>query len=1215
MPDKKFVHLHVHTHYSLLDGLCKPKRLMKQVKKNNQEAVAITDHGVMYGCIDFYKNAIEAEVKPIIGCETYLARHGHLNKRPGIDVRPYHLTLLARNMDGYKDLLKLTTIAHLKGFYYKPRIDMELLKGHGKNLIGMSGCINGNIPQALLSGNEEEAVELLNQYQETFGKENFYIEVQDRPENQEQIVANKLLIDFSKSHKAPLVATNDVHYVKSSDSSAHDTLICIQTNSLVTDTSRMHYDGNFSLRSTEDMYEAFKDTPEALKNTVEIAKQCNIEFEFGKYLIPAFDVPEKKKPHHYLRELVYEGLIERYGIKVSMEALRKKKYKDLPEEDVVRIERAEYELDMIHDMGFDTYFLIVWDFIKHAKDNGIIVGPGRGSAAGAIIAYCLKITDIDPLRYDLLFERFLNPERVSMPDIDIDFQDDRRDEILEYVADKYGHDHVAQIITFGTMAARAAVKDVGRAHGIAFQKMNDISKLIPSRPGIKLKEALDGEPDLKRVYENDPEAHAVIDTALKLEGTIRHAGVHACAVVIAEKPLVNYTALQNAPGKAEGTITQYSMKPIDQLGLLKMDFLGLRNLTIIHKALGIIKRRHKKNIELNKIPLDDRRTFTLFSNGETTGVFQLESSGMKRYLKDLKPSQFEDIIAMVSLYRPGPMEFIPDYIAGKHGKKEVEYVHDDLKPILEKTYGIAVYQEQILQIAQVFAGFSLGEADILRRAIGKKIIKELKSQREKFIEGGVKQGYTKKLATEIFDKVIEPFANYGFNKSHAACYAMIAYQTAYLKAHYPAEFMAALLTAEQENSDRVAVNIEECNRMGISILPPDVNESLKGFTVIGDKEIRFGLAAIKNLGDDTIESIIKARKDGDHFKTIGEFANRLPHKCVNKKSLEALAKAGALDQFEERSAIIQSVDLISDYAKHQDAGKISGQTDIFGIMDGTDDSHILQLRKAEPASDSQKLAWEKEILGLYVSSHPLKGLKKYLKSRVKLIESLTLKDVDKNINLAGLVTNLRKITTKKRAQMATFVLEDPTGVIPVAVFPATYKEFFEQNIFMEDKFVVLGGKLDYRNNELQFVCRKAKKVSLEIMKNNAKEAGVYDENEEIKMVRSIPGIPEESPVDEDIVDVTEEVLKFGEGKGLLEDPPTPKPTEKKADKIKSETIKIIKTATKEDLLEVKKILEESRGENEVVLEVYVKDKWKKVPLSFNVDLDDKLKKRLESFLA
>jgi DNA polymerase-3 subunit alpha len=588
---------------------------------------------------------------------------------------------------------------------------------------------------------------------------------------------------------------------------------------------------------------------------------------------------------------------------------------------------------------------------------------------------------------------------------------------------------------------------------------------------------------------------------------------------------------------------------------------------------------------------------------------------MKRYLKDLKPSQFEDIIAMVSLYRPGPMEFIPDYVKGKHGKKKVEYVHEDLKPILNKTYGIAVYQEQILQMAQVFAGFTLGEADILRRAIGKKIIEELKSQREKFIEGGVKQGYTKKLATKIFDDVIEPFANYGFNKSHAACYAMIAYQTAYLKARYPAEFMAALLTAEQENSDRVAINIDECNRMGIAILPPDVNESLKGFTVIDEKEIRFGLAAIKNLGDDTIENIIKARKEGGDFQNIGGFANRLPHKCVNKKSLEALAKAGAFDKFDERNAIIKSVDLISDFARHQDAGKTSGQTDIFGMMDEVDESHTLQLRKVEEANESQRLAWEKEILGLYVSSHPLKGLKKYLKSRVKLIESLTLKDTDKTIKLAGLVTNMRKITTKKGAQMATFVLEDPTGVIPVAVFPNTYKELYDSHIFEEDHFVVLAGKLDYRNNELQFICRTGKKVSLDIMRNNAKEAGVYDENEEVQIVRSVPGIPEEAPVDDDIVDVTEEILKFGKELGLLEDSPAPEETKKESEKKSKDVIRIKKDATKEDLEKIKKLLESQKGETEVALEIYMKNEWKKVPLSFGVDLNSKLKKKLETYLA
>jgi DNA polymerase-3 subunit alpha len=801
-----------------------------------------------------------------------------------------------------------------------------------------------------------------------------------------------------------------------------------------------------------------------------------------------------------------------------------------------------------------------------------------------------------------------------MPDIDIDFQDDRRDEILEYVANKYGRDHVAQIITFGTMAARAAVKDVGRVHGIEFQKMNNLTKLIPSRPGTMLQDALDTEEDLKKVYDTDPEVRTAIDTALKLEGTIRHAGVHACAVVIAENPLVNYTALQNAPGKAEGVITQYSMKPLEYLGLLKMDFLGLRNLTIINKTLGIIKRRHEKDLDIGNIPLDDRKTYSLLSKGETTGVFQLESSGMKRYLKDLKPTQLEDIIAMVSLYRPGPMDFIPDYISGKHGRKRVEYVHEDLEPILKTTYGIAVYQEQILQIAQTFAGFSLGDADLLRRAIGKKIAKELKAQRAKFIDGGVKKGYTKRLATDIFDEVIEPFANYGFNKSHAACYAMIAYQTAYLKAHYPAEFMAALLTAEQENSDRVAINIEECSRMGINILPPDVNESLKGFTVIDDKTIRFGFAAIKNLGDDTIEHIIKTR-DAGIFESIGGFASRLPQKCLNKKSLEALAKAGALDSLAERNAVIESVDLISDYAKGIDAGKAAGQADIFSMMDNVEESHTLKLRKVEPVRDSQKLAWEKEILGLYVSSHPLKGMRKYLKSRVKLAESLSLKDVSKTIKVAGIVSNLKKIRTKRGDTMVTFMLEDPSGVIPITIFPGKYKEYQDEDIFEEDNFVVLGGKVDYRNNELQFICSAAKKVSLDVMKKNAKESGMYDENDNVQIVRSIPGIPEEAPADEDIVDITSEILKFGEEHGLLAGDTSEEKAKSKTKAKDIETLRLKKGISKSDLTTLKTLLEKHQGKQQVQLEVYVKDKWKKVPIPFGVEVNSKLKSSVKEYLA
>lgn len=1083
-----FVHLHNHTHYSLLDGLAKPEDYIKIAREQNASALAITDHGSMYGSIDFYQKAKKADIKPIIGCEAYITAGSRFDKSGENQegTRYYHLTLLAYNNKGYENLLTLTTKAYLEGFYYKPRMDFDLLTEYHEGLICLSGCLLGEIPRTIINGNEDKALELIKKYKKVFGSENFFLEIQDHPEASNQILVNRMFKELSVATNTPLVVTNDCHYAKKEDSEAHDVLICIQTQKTIYAENRLRYEGNYSMRDPKELQDAFKDVPQALKNTVEIADRCNVEIKFGQNLLPAFKPPDNKKSHLYLRELCEKGLEERYG--------------KTPDKEVK--ERLDYELKMIHKMGFDTYFLIVHDFVSYAKKKEIVVGPGRGSAAGSIVSYCLAITDIDPLQYNLFFERFLNPERVTMPDIDIDFADNRRDEVLQYVTEKYGQEKVAQIITFGTMAARAAVRDTGRALGFSYSDVDRIAKLVPppvQGRHIPLQISVKEDPDLRFVYENEEDAKQILDTAMKLEGTIRQASTHACAVVIAEEPLVNYTPLQLPPGGGgNGIVTQYSMKPIEDIGLLKMDFLGLKNLTIIEKTVKIIKRTKKKDLSLDDFPLDDKKTFKLLKEGLTTGVFQLESAGMKRYLRELKPTRFEDIIAMVSLYRPGPMEWIPNYIKGKHDQSKITYLHPSLKPILEETHGIAVYQEQILQIAQKFAGFTLGEADILRRAIGKKKKEALKAQRDKFIKGATKEGHSKKFALDIFKKVIEPFASYGFNKSHAACYAMIAYQTAFLKANYPAEFMAALLTSDADNMDRVAIEIDECERLGINVLPPSVNESLANFTVKDDKNIRFGLNAIKGIGGNSVQSIIEARGN-KKFKSLEDFAKRVPSKNLNKKTLESLAFSGALDEIGERNKIAKSTEEIVKFAKCIQDSYIQGQTDIFGMIGDDEACASLELREIPEASYFEKLKWEKDYLGMYVSSHPLDGLKKYLARRTTLLSRLTKKYIGKKVMIAGLITQMKRIMTKKGQPMMYLVFEDPTSKINVTVFPSVFEKF--RPCFREDQITFMTGKIEWRRDEYQFICQEVKGISLDVLIEKAKEEKLYDEND--KVVRQL----------------------------------------------------------------------------------------------------------------
>lgn len=1172
-----FVHLHNHTHYSILTGLAKPKEYVDLAKAQGSSAVAITDNGVLYGLLEFYKYAKAVGIKPILGMEAYLAPLGLANKTP--ENRYSTLVLLARNNEGYHNLLKLASIAALEGFYYKPRIDDDVLAVHSQGLIALSGSLNGVIPKAILENQMGKARELILKYQGIFGKEYFFLELQHHPEVANWSIVNGKLLELSKETGAPLVAANDCHYARPEEAEAHDVLICVQTQKTVKDEHRFRFSGNYSMRPPEDMKEAFRFCPEAAANTIKIADMCDVNIAFGEHQIPHFNTGEESA-QTYLRQLCKKGFVERYGEEASAEAR----------------DRLEFELDTIHAMGFDTYFLIVHDFIDYAKKNGIIVGPGRGSAAGSIIAYVLKITELDPLKYKLLFERFLNPERISMPDIDVDFADTRREEVLKYVTQKYGEDHVAQIITFGTLAAKAAIRDAGRALGYSYAEVDRVAKAVPAAILGKyapLQESVRVDPELSKLYQEDASVKEILDTAIQLEGTIRQVGTHACAVIISRDPLTEHTALQNAAGDHQGIVTQYSMKPCEELGLLKMDFLGLKNLSMLETTLGILKRTHPEvELDLVKLPMNDKKTYELLQRGETTGVFQLESGGMKRYLRELKPTEFGDIIAMVSLYRPGPMQFISIYIDGKHGKKKVVYLHESVKSVLEETYGIAIYQEQILEIAKQFAGFTLGEADLLRRAIGKKIASELAAQREKFIEGSVKQNRDRKLAEKIFDEVIEPFAGYGFNKSHAACYALIAYQTAYLKAHFPAEFMAALLTSDADNTDRVVIEIEECRNMGISVLPPNVNESRSHFTVATEKTIRFGLTAVKGMGEGPVHEIIRAREKKGPFLSLENFAERVPAKLLNKKSIECLAFSGALDLLGERAEIAANYDEISTYAKNIQSSISEGQTDIFAVLS---DSSVakLKLKKTPPADSAQRFRWEKEYLGLYVSGHPLQGLKRYLQGKGKLIGSLDEKSNGKKIKITGLVTQFKKVLTKSGKYMAMGDLEDPSARVAFVLFPKVYDTFGA--LIEADGVFSVEGRLDKRGGDYQVAVESLKTLSLKTMVESAKEKGLFDENEHIIGVLTLRS----EEVEEVEVLATEEGIE-------VQVPVT---------EVGPYVIPLEPNFSSEGLNRLKTLLENHRGSTVVEIHIPTEKTLKRIKVPFGVAIDPALQAEIKALVG
>jgi len=1069
----KFTHLHVHTEYSLLDGLSKIAELVNKCKEEGMDSLAITDHGVMYGVIPFYLECLRAKIKPIIGVEAYVAQRSRFDKQAKIDSDQFHLVLLAKNEEGYQNLMKLTTIAHLEGFYYKPRIDMDVLKKYAKGLICLTACLEGEIPRLLLMGEDEKAKKKAKEFYEIFGAD-FYLEIQAHPKIKDQEKANQKLIKLSREMGLPLVATNDVHYVEPQDAEAQDALLAIQTKKMIADKNRltMIHSPDFYLRTPQEMKNLFLEYPEAIENTQKIASLCNLKIPMGTWILPRFPIPTGEKPEEYLRKLVYKRL--RYRFPHPTKEIKK---------------RLEYELDVICQKGFATYFLIVQDFVNWAKKQGIRVGPGRGSAAGSLVSYVLRITSINPIEHRLPFERFLNPERPTPPDIDLDFADDRRDEVITYVTQKYGQDRVAQIITFGRMEARQAVRDVGRVLGMPYSEPDRIAKLIPA--GNSIEEALANVSELKRFYRQE-KYKKLLDLARKVEGCARHASTHAAGVVIADKELTCYTPLQKEI-KGERVITQYDMYSLDlnvspnAIGLLKMDFLGLKNLTILQKAKEYLKSLRGVDVDISSIPLDDQKVYEMISKGETTGVFQLESSGMRRVARKLQPNRFSDLIAMIALFRPGPMQWIDEFIKRKKNPSLIVYPHQDLKPILEETYGIAVYQEQCLQIANIMAGYSLGEADILRRAIGKKKKKIMEKERKKFIQRAIKKKYSPQTAEAVW-RLIERFAGYGFNKAHSASYAMIAYQTAYMKANFPVEFMAALLTAEVENKDKIALAVAECRRMGIVVYPPDINKSYHGFTIEKEpasrekKAIRFGFSAIKNVGRVAIKEILKAREVGGPFRSLTDLCSRCDTQKVNRKVLESLIQVGALDQFGKRAAMLMALEEIRKKTSKEQQKKANGQTSLFdNFKEGNPGSHFEdKLPEVEELEKNQLLSLEKKLLGFYLTENPLASalisLAKRITHRIDEIDPAS--DVGQKVKIGGIITSVRHVFTRKDNHEMVFVtLEDETGVkIDLVVFPKIYDQ--TRDIWQPERIVIVNGLVDFREERISIIVQSVSPVKI-----------------------------------------------------------------------------------------------------------------------------------------
>ncbi len=1083
-----FVHLHNHTHYSLLDGLQKVPQLIDRIEAIGQSSVAITDHGTLSGAIEFYKACKERGIKPIIGIEAYVSHRKHTDKSSVEDRKPYHLTLLAKNLQGYKNLMKLSTIACLEGFYYKPRIDHELLEKYSDGLIVLSGCLGGELGTYISNDQMDQALDTAKWYKAVFGSQNYYLEMQPHIDWEPQRKLNKGLKKISQLLGIGLVVTGDCHYSTEADHYPHDILLCVQTGSNIEDPKRMKLDMDLSVQPGKYFMDRFKDTPEAITNTVKIAQMCNLEIELGKILIPTFPaVPKGETEKSYLRQLVYRGAGRRYTDIPTEDLDKIIQSKITAELDKQVLDRIETELKVIAQMGYEGYMLIVADLINWSKNQGIVCGPGRGSAAGSIIAYCTNITELDPLKYGLLFERFLNPDRISMPDIDMDYADDRREEVIAYATEKYGQQRVAQIITFGRMAARNAVRDTGRVLGLPYSDVDRIAKSIPAPiqgRHISLQVSIRDNPELRAEYNNNPKAKEVIDIAIKLEGTIRNAGTHAAGVVISPKPLVEYTPLTRA--SKGGIATQYSMNPLEDLGLLKFDFLGLSNLTVIKNALRIIKKVYKQDIDINNIPLNDKKTFELLSQGNTTGVFQLESAGMKRYLRELKPDKFEDIIAIGALYRPGPMQWIEDFINRKHNPKLVTYGHPKMESALRETYGIIVYQEQVMQIAKDLCGFTGGQADTLRKGIGKKIPEVLAKMKKEFIDGAIRESGVDREFIEDLWKALEDFASYSFNKSHAACYALISVQTAYLKAHFPSAFMAALLTSDHENLDRIAIEVAECRKIGIEVLAPHINESFVEFAVVPlSGNIRFGLGAVKNVGQGAVEKIIDARTDGGDFSSIENFAQRVEASVVNKKVMESLIKCGAFDGLGDRDTLLFNVDKITSYASRVQKNALSGQIDIFGTLNISQEAPGISFDPPKVKLDPrQHLVWEKELLGLYVSTHPLDDFRNYLLANTQSLKNFSRADDGKQITIGGIITAIRKIYTRNNDPMAFVQIETLSGDIEVIAFPKIYQR--HEPLWALDNVLEITGKINAKDrdgrvtDELKLMADKAKPLDAEL---------------------------------------------------------------------------------------------------------------------------------------
>ncbi len=1071
-----FIHLHNHSEFSLLDGLATTKGLAQKAKDLGMDAIALTDHGAMYGIHEFYVNCKKVGIKPILGVELYMARASRFDRDPEKDKVRYHIVLLAKNNEGYKNLMKLVTIANLEGFYYKPRIDWESLIAHKDGLIVTSACLNGEVARNILTDNPDKAKDIARHYHEAFG-EDYYLEIQRHPgsgdEDFEKV--NQGIIKIARDLGIGLVATNDIHYVNKDDAEAQDALVAVGIKKLVTDSDRMSMLGSpsYYMRSPAEMQELFSDLPDALENTVKIADKCTVELELGGRIMPHFPIPKGMTEGEYLKELTYKKAKSRF-----------------PDKFETFKERLDYELGIIIDKGFAAYFLIYEDFVNWSKDHSIRVGPGRGSAAGSLVSYVLNITTLDPIEHGLPFERFLNPARPTPPDIDMDFADDRRDDTINYVRHKYGEDKVAQIITFGRMEARAAIRDIGRVLGLPYSEPDKLAKMIPV--GLGIKETLETVKEFKAEYDNDERYKKLIDLARKVEGNVRHASIHAAALVVAPDAFVEFAPLQKDE-KNNKVVTQYDMRALDcnvsddAIGLLKMDFLGLRNLSILQKAIDLVKTQRNIVLDIDNLPLDDKKVYELISNGDTTGVFQMESGGMRRVAKNLKPSKFSDISALVALYRPGPMDLIDDFIKGKESPESVHYPHEDLKPVLGETYGIAVYQEQCLQIANVMAGYSLGEADILRRAIGKKKIEIMMKEKQKFFEGTKKKGYTEKIADTVWG-YIEKFAGYGFNKAHSASYAMIAYQTAWMKVHYPVEFMTAVLTAESGNADKFPIFIEECKRLKIDILPPDINKSDVNFTIeakassLEGKAIRFGLSAIKNVGEAAIEAITSVRKTGE-FENLMDFFSRVDNQKVNKRVIESLIQVGAFDRYGNRAALLSGFEIVRQKALGNIARKASGQVSFFDTFEPEEKSTSGkdELPEVEEIDSKQRLTWEKQLLGFYLTDNPITRQM----SLVKDLITYHLGELDpdlhigQNVVLGGAISSMRKVFTKKsNSEMAFATLADESGQVDMVIFPKVFEEC--KALLGEDRVVLCHGKLDFREDELSFVANKIIEVDEKI---------------------------------------------------------------------------------------------------------------------------------------